>query len=84
VAKLALAAVYGGEGKRGEGEKLIQSVIDHPNVLVSKEQATMELAELIEKSDPQRARKLMEPLRTSPRPNLSRAAVTALGQIPGK
>lgn len=82
VAKLGLARVYAAEGKLAEGEKVIQSVIDHPSVLISKEQATIELAELITKSDPQRARKLLEPLRTSPRVNVSRAAINDLGELP--
>ena len=43
--KLALAQIYGGEGKVQEGAQLIQSVIDHPTVLVSKDSATLALAE---------------------------------------
>jgi predicted negative regulator of RcsB-dependent stress response len=82
VAKLSLAQVYAGQGKVGEGEKLIQSVIDHPTVLVSKEEATIALGELLEPSDPQKARKVLEPLRNSPRSPVSRAAITAVGQLP--
>ena len=81
IAKMALAQIYGTEGKVSEGEKLIQSVIDHPTILVSKEEATIELAQLIGKTDPARARKMLEPFRTSTRPNLSRAAVSALGDL---
>jgi predicted negative regulator of RcsB-dependent stress response len=84
IAKLALAHVYGTEGKRAEGEKLIQSVIDHPTVLVSKDEATIELADLIGKSDLPRARKLLDPLRTSPRQNVSRAAISELGELSNK
>jgi predicted negative regulator of RcsB-dependent stress response len=74
--KLALAQVYGGDGRVKEGAQLLQSVIDHPTVLVSKETATLALAELLRRSDPQRARKLVEPLRTSTRGAVSRAAIT--------
>jgi len=81
VAKLALARVYGAQGKLAEGEKLIQSVIDHPTILVSKDEATIELADLIGKSDLARAKKLLEPLRTSTRPNVSRAAISELGVL---
>ncbi len=81
LAKLSLAQVYASQGKQADGEKLIQSVIDNPTQLVSKESATIELAQLIKNSDPQRARKLLEPLRSSPRPNISRAAVTTLGEL---
>ena len=36
-----------------DGEQLIQSVIDHPTVMVSKDAATLALADLIKTSDPQ-------------------------------
>jgi predicted negative regulator of RcsB-dependent stress response len=76
LAKVALAQIYGGEGKVKEGADLIQSVIDHPTVLVSKEMATLALAELLKHSDLARARKLVEPLRTSTRSGVSRAAIS--------
>jgi predicted negative regulator of RcsB-dependent stress response len=82
VAKLSLAQIYASEGKVPEGEKLIQSVIDHPTVLVSKEEATIALGQLLEATDPQRARKILEPLRTSARPSVSKAAIDAVGQLP--
>ena len=47
LAKLALAQVYGGEGKVKEGAQVLQSLIDHPTVLVSKETATLALADLL-------------------------------------
>ena len=59
-----------------DGENLIQSVIDHPTVLVSKETATLALADLLRTTDLQRAKKLVEPLRTSTRGAVSRAAIT--------
>jgi hypothetical protein len=49
---------------------------------VSKEQATIALAELIMKSDPARARKLLEPLRNNPRANINGKAITLLSEIP--
>jgi predicted negative regulator of RcsB-dependent stress response len=81
VAKLGLAQVLGAEGKPAEGEKVIQTVIDHPTMLVSKEEATLVLADIIKTSDPQRARKLLEPLRTSARSSVSKAAITADGEL---
>jgi hypothetical protein len=72
---LALAQIYAGEGKVNQGVPLIQSVIDHPTVLVSKEAATLALADLIKTTDPQRAKKLVEPLRTSTRSPVSKAAI---------
>jgi predicted negative regulator of RcsB-dependent stress response len=84
MAKLALAQVDASQGKLADGEKLIQSVIDHPTTLVSKDEATLALGQLLAPTDPQRARKLMEPLRSSPRGAISRAAITAISELPQK
>jgi predicted negative regulator of RcsB-dependent stress response len=84
LAKLSLAQVYAAEGKLADGEKLVQSLIDHPTPLVSKEAATIALAELIQSKDPQRARKLLEPLRSSPRGSVSRVAISALSDMSQK
>ncbi|HWY46890.1 MAG TPA: tetratricopeptide repeat protein, partial [Bryobacteraceae bacterium] len=84
LAKVSLAQVYAAEGKQAEGEKLLQSLIDHPTPLVSKEAATILLGELIEPKDPQRARKLLEPLRSNPRSSISRVAISALSDLTQK
>lgn len=84
LAKLSLAQIYQSQGKLAEGQKLIRSVIDNPTVLVSKEQATIALARLVAQSNSDEARKLLEPLRASTRPAVSRAALTALSEIPKK
>lgn len=84
LAKLSLAQIYQSQGKVSEGEKLIRSVIDSPTALVSKEEATIALAHLVAPSNPQEARKLLEPLRASPRSAVSRAALSALAEIPQK
>jgi len=84
LAKLSLAQVYAAEGKPADGEKLVQSLIDHPTPLVSKEAATIALAELIQSKDPQRARKLLEPLRSSTRGSVSRVAISALSDMSQK
>jgi len=75
-AKLALAQIYAAQGKMNDGIQLIQSVIDHPTVMVSKDAAVLAMADLIKTSDPQRARKMVEPLRTSTRSAVSKAAIT--------
>jgi predicted negative regulator of RcsB-dependent stress response len=75
-AKLALAQVFAAQGKLNDGVQLIQSVIDHPTVMVSKDAAILALADLVKTSDPQRARKLVEPLRTSTRGAVSKAAIS--------
>lgn len=84
LAKLALAQIYASQGKLADGKQLIQSVIDHPSVLVSKEAATIAMAELMAKSDPAAARKLLEPLRGNPRTNVSQAALNALSDLSQK
>ena len=81
MAKLSLAPIYASQGKLAEGQKLIQSVIDHPTELVSKEAATIAMAQLIAPTDPARARKLLEPLRGFPRSAVSRAALNALTDL---
>ena len=82
VAQLSLAQIYESQGKTAEAEKLLKQLVDKPTVFVSKEQATLELAKLIGKSNPVEARKLLAPLSASPRTAVSRAAVTVLGSIP--
>ena len=62
----------------------MQSVIDHPNALISKDQATIVLAEIVAPKDPAKARKLLEPLRASDRSAVSKAALTELSQLPQK
>lgn len=84
LAKLALAQIYASKGKLAEGEKLLQSLIDHPTVVVSKEEATIALGELLGPTDPQRARKLIEPLRNNPRSNVSKVALSVLSEIAQK
>ena len=81
-AKMALAEVYAAQGKLKEGANLIQSVIDHPTVMVSKDAATLALANLIKDSDPKRAHQLVDPLRSSTRSAVSQAAITLEASIP--
>lgn len=84
MAKLSLAQIYAAQGKQAEGEKLIQTVIDHPTELVSKDAATIALAKLVAVKDPARARKMLEPLRGSPRSGISRGALNALDEMSQK
>jgi TolA-binding protein len=84
MAKLALAQVYQAEGKQADAERLARELLDHPTAMVSKEQATFTLAHILEDTKPGEARKLLEPYRSSDRPNLSRAAINALGIMSNK
>jgi predicted negative regulator of RcsB-dependent stress response len=81
LAKLSLAQLLKADGKIDEGRKLIQSLIDKPTAFVSKDQATLEMARLIQESNPDEAKKLLEPLRTSVHPAVSQAALTELGEL---
>jgi predicted negative regulator of RcsB-dependent stress response len=80
MASLALARIYSAEGKDADAEKILRDLVAHPTVTVSKEEATIHLAQLIVKKNPDEARKLLEPLRME-RTSVSRAAVAALGEM---
>lgn len=84
MAKLALAQLYASQGKLSESRNLLQSLMDHPTTTVSKETAQIALAHVLAPTDPQAARKLLEPLRSSDRSPISRAALTALSELPSK
>jgi predicted negative regulator of RcsB-dependent stress response len=80
-ARLSLAQVYAGQGKIADAKKTLQALIDKPTGTVSKEEATLLLAQLLEKSDPAEAQKLAGPLRASNRTAVSRAANMVFGEI---
>lgn len=82
LARLALAQVYAAQGKAADAEKLLRDLMDHPTATVSKEQATIVLGQLLASTKPDEAHKLLDPLRTSTRGSVSRAAITAAGSIP--
>lgn len=82
LAKLAMAQVDASLGKIDDARKLLQSLIDHPSATVSKEQATITLAHVLAPTNPQAARKLLEPLRASDRASVSRAALQAISELP--
>lgn len=81
LAKMTLADIYANEGKLNQAEPLLRSVIEKPTALVSKEQATIELARLLAAAKPDEARKLLEPLRTSERQAVSRTAISELSNV---
>lgn len=80
MAALALANVYAAEGKQADAEKILRDLVKNPTTLVSKEQASIELAQVLSKTNPAEARKVLEPLRIG-RSAVSRAAVTMLGNL---
>lgn len=86
LARMALAQVYAAEGKNADAEKAMRSVIDHPTALVSKEQATIQLADLLIPTNPAQAKKLLEPLLKPDAPGvrtaINQAAITEMGKLP--
>ncbi len=81
IASVALAEVYASQGKIDDAEKLLRKVVANPTTFVSKEEATIHLAEAISATKPKEARALLEPLRAQ-RSTVSRAAIAALGKLP--
>lgn len=81
LARLTMAQIYHRQGNTGEAEKILRSLIERPTILVSKERATIALAEVLAQSRPREARNLLEPLRTEPGA-VSRAALNLLGELP--
>jgi predicted negative regulator of RcsB-dependent stress response len=80
LAKLSLAQIYFSDGHPAEAEKLLRSLIDHPSLFVSKDQATLALVQGLAKSKPEEARKLLAPLRTNPG-TVSQVAIRLYGEL---
>ncbi len=81
MAQLALAQMYFGDGRAAQGEQLLQALIAKPTEFVSSEQATIVLARGLAHTNPARARKLLEPLRTS-RSSVSQLAIQLYSELP--
>lgn len=82
-AKFSLAQLYATENRQAEADKLLRELIAKPTIMVSKEQATIELAHVLAKSNPQEARNLLDPLKTA-RAVVSRMAISSLSELPPK
>ncbi len=81
LARMSLSQIYISEGKTADAEKVLRDAVANPAATVSKEQATLALAELLAKSNPAEARKLLDPLSTSTRAAISRTAIADLGSL---
>jgi hypothetical protein len=66
LAKLSLAQIYFADGRDNQGTALLQDLMAHPTLWVSKEQAAITLARFLLHKNPAEARKLLDPLRTQP------------------
>ena len=82
--RLQLARMYGSQGKIADAKTLLQPLIDKPTMFVSKEEAELALAKIIGPTEPDQARKILIPLRTSDRPAISDAAMRELTELPPK
>lgn len=80
LAEFALAQLYVSRGKQADAEKLLRSLVEKPTVLVTKEQASLKLAELLKKSKPEEARRLVAPLQNRPGA-VGRAAIAILAEL---
>ncbi len=81
LAKLSLAQIYFSDGRDNQGEAVLQSLINHPSVFVSKEQAQISLARYLLKKNPAEARKLLDQLRSQPGA-VGQTAMTLYTQLP--
>jgi TolA-binding protein len=63
LAKFALASAYHAEGKDGSAIQLYKELIDHPNTMVPKSTAQIELAALYENTQPAEAARIYEQIR---------------------
>jgi hypothetical protein len=74
LAKLALSQIYFTTARLQQAENTLRELMASPTTFVSKEQATIALAQGLMKTKPAEAKKLLEPLRTS-RSTVSQAAI---------
>jgi tetratricopeptide (TPR) repeat protein len=82
-ARWALQEIYAGDGRIKEAEAILRSFIASPTDMVSKEQASIELARMIAKTNPTEARALVEPLSRTDRSAVARYAQSILVSLPG-
>lgn len=78
LAKVGLAQLYTGQGKVQDAKKILEGLVSHPTALVSKEQATLLLANVLKETDPKRAKQLADSLKV---PSERAAVERAAGQI---
>ena len=84
MARVQLARIYGSQGKVADAKNLLQPLIDKPTMFVSREEAELALAKILGPTQPDQARKILMPLRTSDRPVISQTAITELRELPQK
>jgi len=83
LAKLSLSQVYFAQGKLDQGRKVLEDLMAHPTLFVSKDQAAIALARALLPTKPEEARKLLDPLRTKS-DAVGEVARTLYGELPAK
>jgi hypothetical protein len=63
LAKIALTQLYAGQNRNSEAQAVARSLVDHPNGLVSKDQAQVLLAQTELTTNPQDAKKILQSLK---------------------
>jgi hypothetical protein len=81
LSKFALAQIYFADGRADQGETTLRYLMDHPTIYISKEQATISLARFLGPKKPAEARKLLDPLRSTPGP-VGQTALQVYGELP--
>ncbi len=82
IGRLALGQVLVAEGKNDDAVKVLRQAVDNPTTTVSKEEASIALAGVLVTTNPAEAKKLLDPLRVSPRGAVGRAAQVAYAKLP--
>jgi predicted negative regulator of RcsB-dependent stress response len=79
LARTGLAELYAGTGRIDEAKTVLEDLVAKPNSLVSREQATILLANVLKDQDPKRATQLVQSLKGPlERPAVARAAEEGL------
>ena len=78
LAKIALAQLYAGQNKMTEAQGYLRELVDKPTDLVSKAQAQLLLAQLLQPTKPAEAKKIVQSVKG---PNQSPAVARAADQI---
>ena len=82
MAKLSKAQLLFATNKSSDAQSILKDLIANPTAMVSKDQATVALARGISASQPDEARKLLLPLASSKKTDVSAAAVAAMATLP--
>lgn len=82
IANWALHEIYRSSGRGKQAEEILRGFIAKPANTVTKEQASIELAKMLAKTQPDEARKLVEPLSKEPRSGIARHAMAVLASLP--